>query len=128
MYFSDYLIAALILLGVFIMLLSAGNTKKIFDTLPNSELRGNWKKLRLLMFIFLAGYLAAATVVTLGQTELLAILSGLIFFMGSLLVFLVVRTGLDSFRKLKELNQNVDDTELKNKELEKFAYITSHDL
>jgi light-regulated signal transduction histidine kinase (bacteriophytochrome) len=48
--------------------------------------------------------------------------------MGSLLVFLVVRTGLDSFRKLKELNQNVDDTELKNKELEKFAYITSHDL
>jgi hypothetical protein len=66
MYFSDYLIAALILLGAFIMLLSAGNTKKIFDTLPNSELRGNWKKLRLLMFIFLAGYLAAATVVTLG--------------------------------------------------------------
>jgi len=128
MYFSDYLIAALILLGAFIMLLSAGNTKKIFDTLPNSELRGNWKKLRLLMFIFLAGYLAAATVITLEQTELLAIVSGLIFFMGSLFVFLVVLTGLDSFRKLKELNQNVDDTELKNKELEKFAYITSHDL
>lgn len=128
MHFSDYLIAALILLGAFIMLLSAGYTKKIFDTLPNSELKGNWKKLRLLMFIFLAGYLAVATVVILGQTELLAVLSGLIFFMGSLFVFLVVRTGLDSFRKLKELNQNLDDTELKNKELEQFAYITSHDL
>ncbi|MEM6720219.1 MAG: ATP-binding protein [Bacteroidota bacterium] len=128
MHFYDYIIAALILLGAFIMLLSAGATKKIFDTLPNSELQGNWKKLRVLMLIFLVGYLAVATVVILGQTDLLAFLSGVIFFMGSLFVFLVVRTGLDSFKKLKELNQNLDDTQLKNKELEQFAYITSHDL
>ncbi|MEM6687642.1 MAG: ATP-binding protein, partial [Bacteroidota bacterium] len=128
MHFSDYIIAALIILGAFIMLLSARYTKKIFDTLPNSNLQGNWKKLRVLMLVFLVGYLAVATVVILGQTALLAFLSGVIFFMGSLFVFLVVRTGLDSFKKLKELNQNLDDTELKNKELEQFAYITSHDL
>ncbi len=128
MHFSDYIIAALILLGAFIMLLSAGYTKKIFDTLPDSVLQGNWKKLRVLMLIFLVGYLAVATVVILGQTDLLAFLSGVIFLMGSLFVFLVVRTGLDSFKRLKELNKNLDDTELKNKELEQFAYITSHDL
>ncbi len=80
------------------------------------------------MLLFFVGYLAVATVVILGRTELLAFLSGVIFFMGSLFVFMVVRTGLDSFRKLKELNQNLDDTQLKNKELEQFAYITSHDL
>lgn len=128
MNFSDYSIAALILLGAFIMLMSARYTKKIFHTLPNSDLKNNWKKLRLLMLIFLVGYLAVAVVVILGKTDLLALLSGAIFFMGSLFVFMVVRTGLDSFKKLKELNQNLDDTELKNKELEQFAYITSHDL
>ena len=128
MHFYDYLIGALILLGAFIMFLSARYTKKIFNTLPDSQLQGNWKKLRILMLIFLVGYLAVATVVILGQTDLLAVLSGVIFFMGSLFVFIVVRTGLDSFKRLKELNQNLDDTELKNKELEQFAYITSHDL
>lgn len=80
------------------------------------------------MLLFLVGYLVVAVVVILGKTELLALLSGVIFFMGALFVFIVVGTGLDSFRKLKELNQNLDDTELKNKELEQFAYITSHDL
>lgn len=128
MHFSDYIIAAMILLGALIMLMSASYTQKIFNTLPNSDLKGNWKKLRVLMLLFFAGYLAVATVVILGKTELLAFLSGVIFFMGSLFVFLVVKTGLDSFRKLKELNQNLGDTELKNKELEQFAYITSHDL
>lgn len=126
--FSNYIITALILLGAFIMLMSARYTQKIFNILPNSELKSNWKKLRFLMLLFLAGYLVAAVIVILGKTELLAILSGVIFFMGSLFVFIVVRTGLDSFKKLKDLNQNLDDTELKNKELEQFAYITSHDL
>lgn len=128
MNFSDYIIATFIFLGAIIMFLSTRYTKKIFDTLPNSELQGNWKKLRILMFVFLVGYLIVATVVILGQTSLLAFLAGVIFFMGSLFVFIVVRTGLDSFQKLKELHQNLDDTELKNKELEQFAYITSHDL
>lgn len=128
MHFSDYIILALILLGAFILLMSAAYTKKIFDILPNSELKSSWRKLRLLMLLFFIGYLAVVTVVILGKTELLAFLSGVIFFMGSLFVFMVVRTGLDSFKKLKELNQNLDDTELKNKELEQFAYITSHDL
>jgi len=120
--YSNYIIAVLILFGAFIMLMSAAYTKKIFNILPNNNLKANWKKLRVLMLLFLAGYLVVATVVILGKTELLAFLSGVIFFMGSLFVFIVVRTGLDSFKKLKELNQNLDDTELKNKELEQFAF------
>lgn len=128
MHFSDYIIIALIFLGAFILLMSAAYTKKIFEILPDNKLKRNWKKLRVLMLVFFVGYLAVATVVILGKVDLLALLSGMIFFMGSLFVFMVVRAGLDSFQKLKELNQNLDDTELKNQELEQFAYITSHDL
>lgn len=128
MSFSNYIIATLIFLGALIMLLSATYAKKIFIILPDNKLKNDWKKLRLLMFLFLIGYLVVVMVVIYGKTELLALFSGLIFFMGSLFVFLVVRTGLDSFKKLKKLHTNLDDTELKNKELEQFAYITSHDL
>ena len=80
------------------------------------------------MLVFLVGYLVVALAVILGKSELLSYLSGAIFFMGALFVFIVVRTGLDSFSKMKVLNQNLDDTELKNKELEQFAHVTSHDL
>jgi len=110
------------------MLMSATYTKKIFTILPDNKLKGNWKKLRVLMFVFFLGYIVAMIIVFLGKTEILALLSGIIFFMGSLFVFMVVRSGLASFRKLKSLNQDLDDTQLKNEELQQFAYITSHDL
>ncbi|NJB36453.1 sensor histidine kinase [Croceivirga sp. JEA036] len=125
---TNYIIAILILLGAFILFLSARYTTKIFRILPDNKLKSNWKKLRLLMILFLVGYLGVALAVILGNTNLLTYLSGGIFFMGSLFVFIVVGTGLDSFKKLNELHQNLDDTELKNKELEQFVYITSHDL
>lgn len=125
---TTYITVALILLGAFIMLMSARYTKKIFNILDHDKLKNNWKKLRLLMLVFFAAYLIVTISVILGKTDLLILLSGLIFFMGSLFVFIVVSTGLDSFKKLQELNQNLDDTVIKNKELEQFAYITSHDL
>jgi len=125
---SDYTIITLIFLGAILMLMSMKRTKKIFNILPNNKLKDNWKKLSLLMLIFFIGYLLVVILVILGKTELLAFLSGVIFFMGSLFVFIVVSTGLDSFIKLKNINQNLNDTQLKNKELEQFAHITSHDL
>lgn len=110
------------------MLVSATYTNKIFNILTDKKLKANWKKLRILMFLFFFGYLIVIFLVAIGRSELLTLLSGVIFFMGALFVFMVVRAGLDSFRKLKELNQNLDDTQLKNNELEQFAHITSHDL
>ncbi len=110
------------------MFLSAWYTQKIFNILTDRKLKENWKKLRVLMHVFLVGYLVVASAVILGKSALLSYLSGAIFFMGALFVFIVVRTGLDSFSKMKVLHQNLDDTELKNKELEQFAHVTSHDL
>ncbi|MGY6647520.1 sensor histidine kinase [Wenyingzhuangia sp. IMCC45574] len=117
-----------IILGAVILLMSATSTSKIFHLLKNDQLKTNWKKLRLLMLVFFFGYLAIGTAVILEKNDLLILLSGTIFLMGALFVFIVVRTGLDSFIKLNEMNQNLGDTQVKNLELEKFAYITSHDL
>ena len=124
----DYVIIVLILLGAVILFFSSWYTKEIFNTLKDNKLKSIWKKLRILMFVFIAGYLSVVVVVFLGKSELLSILSGAIFFMGALFVLLVVRAGLDSFKKINKLHQYLDDTELKYNELEQFAQITSHDL
>ena len=128
MQFAEYLIISLILFGAIILFFSAHYTKKIFDVLTDEKLKNNWKKLRFLMLVFVLGYLAVVALVILGKSELLSILSGFIFFLGALFVMIVVRAGLDSFVKLKRINQSLDDSELKYQELEQFAHYTSHDL
>lgn len=125
---SDYIICILIFLGAIIILISAKYTQKIFHLLSESKLKNNWKKLRLLMFLFAIAYIGVIVLVVLGKTEWLSLLSGGIFFMGSLFVFIVVRSGLNSFRRLKELHLNLDSQELKNEELQEFAHVISHDL
>lgn len=124
----DLIIALLIFFGALIILLSAKYTRKIFNLLTESKSISSWKKLRLLMIVFFIGYLAMTVVVLLGNAELLALFSGVIFFAGALFVFMVVSTGLDSFKRLHELHQNLDNQELKNEELEEFAHVISHDL
>ncbi|WP_075601641.1 sensor histidine kinase [Saccharicrinis aurantiacus] len=124
----DYITITFISVGAVIMLLSANRTKRILNMLPTNKLRGKWRGLSISMFVFFIGYLFVVLLVILGRSELLEFLSGIIFLLGSHFVFIVVSSGLDSFKKIKEINQNLSDTELKNKELERFAYVTSHDL
>ena len=101
----NYTIIVLILLGALIIGLAARYVRKIFDLLQDHQLKINWKRLRLFMLIFLGGYLGTVVVVIIGETNLLVLLSGVIFFMGALFVYLVVITGLDSFKKLNEVSQ-----------------------
>ena len=128
MEFTNYIILILIAFGALIMLLSATTTKEVFNLLSDKKLKANWLKLYGLMLVFFVGYIAVIVLVILNISNFLVYITGAIFFMGALFVYIVVNTGLDSITKLKKVNQSLDDTEQKNKELEQFAYVTSHDL
>lgn len=128
MLLSEYLTISFILLGAIIMWLSANKTGKIFNILSKNKYKGSWKKLRFLMLFFIVGYLVAIYLVIHGKNELLVLISGLIFFFGALFVYMVVFVGLQSFKEIEDLNRNINRTELINNELERFAYIASHDL
>ena len=128
MLLSEYLTVGFILFGAVIMWLSASKTGKIFNILSENKYKGSWKKLRFFMLFFILGYLVAVYLVISGKNELLVLLSGLIFFFGALFVYMVVFVGLQSFKEIEDLNRNINRTELINNELERFAYIASHDL
>ncbi len=130
--YYNYIVIGLILCGSIIIVLSAILTRKIFNLSTDDQLRNNWKNLTIFMFIFFFGYLGAAYLVTIKEEEILVPLIGVIFFLGALFVFLVVKAGKLSLEKLKSTNETLVEYSLslesKNKYLEQFSYITSHDL
>ncbi|HEY9706028.1 MAG TPA: histidine kinase dimerization/phospho-acceptor domain-containing protein, partial [Allocoleopsis sp.] len=83
----------LIALGAIIMFLSILQTKKIFGLIKENKYRILWKILSYLMFFFLGGYLLITVLLQFDIGDFLMLLMGLIFFFGSLFVYVVVKTG-----------------------------------
>ncbi len=122
----------LILVGALILLFAISRTHQIFKLLTTKKFRNNWRNLFLLMAFFFLGYLGVVLIVFLGYENILPLLTGVIFFFGAVFVFIVVATGLGTFKRLQEVNQGLEDKvremKIRNQELQQFNYATSHDL
>ncbi|MDH4137665.1 MAG: PAS domain S-box protein, partial [Anaerolineae bacterium] len=94
------LTAVLVFLGAVIMLMSLLGMRQVLQLLRGSKYIRSWQTLFFLMVFFLAGYLAALALVLTGTIDVLAMLTGVIFFFGALFVYLVVRTGQLSIEDL----------------------------
>ncbi len=75
------------------MLFSVLNIQRVIVSLAGSRYTGTWKILRLLMVLFLFGYIGVIALILGDQADLVRLLTGLVFFAGALFVFLVVRVG-----------------------------------
>lgn len=84
----------LILIGVLIMALSIFKVRKLLPQLHNAIIKRRWNHLVLLMFFFLCGYVVALLLVINGKFELLSAITSVIFSVGALFVFLVVRVSV----------------------------------
>ena len=90
---NEIAIGLLIALGAGIMFLSILRTRQVLWLLKGSKYAHGWRILFSLMIFFLVGYVATLALVLAGITEILVILTGVIFFFGALFVYLVVRMG-----------------------------------
>ena len=83
MIFNEIAIGILIALGAGIMFLSILRTRQVLWLLKGSKYTYGWRTLLSLMIFFLVGYVATLAPVLAGITEILAILTGVIFFFGA---------------------------------------------
>jgi light-regulated signal transduction histidine kinase (bacteriophytochrome) len=84
------------------------------------------------MAFFFLGYLAVVYVVSIGYKDILAPLTGIIFFFGAVFVLIVVVTGANTLKDLQKVNEGLEEKihemKIQNQELQQFNYATSHDL
>lgn len=129
---TSYITIGLILGGASILLLAIARIVGIFKLLSHQKFRNNWRNLFILMGFFFVGYLGVVYIVYSGNSDLLLVLTGVIFFFGAVFVFLVVRAGFGTFKMLQELNKGleskVSQLKIQNEEMSQFNYATSHDL
>lgn len=121
-----------IVLGTIVMFFAVSKTARLRDLLltgPNSQ---KWKWLIYMMVFFLLGYGVSIALVLAEQVDILLIITGIVFFVGALFVFLVVITAKSDIERIKDtsatLEVNNKELEKINKELDLFAYRVSHDL
>ncbi len=85
--------AILISIGSLVILISAAKTNKLLKVIRSSQYRSAWVILFSLMVSFALGYMLVLYWGAKYDPAILSILTGLIFFFGSLFVFLTVSVG-----------------------------------
>jgi len=103
----DWITGGLILMGSAVMLLSVLGTARVLHMVRASKFLRRWQILRLLMIFFLVGYLAAIGFLLAGLKDLLAVITGAVFFFGALFVYLVVRVGRATIEDLRDRAQRL---------------------
>jgi PAS domain S-box-containing protein len=103
----------LILGGAIIMFFGIIRTARILKLTEAKKYRRYWKVCLLLMIIFLPAYLTTAYLFNSGMEKYVVLITGLIFFFGSLFVYQVVLTGqltyTDIQKSQEELRKEVAD-------------------
>jgi diguanylate cyclase (GGDEF)-like protein len=99
-YVMEYLLSGLIILGALILIISLIGTQKLINQLPKGKVRRNWYVLRVLIVVFIIGYISYTVVSwndNIGHAGNISYyVVPLIYFLGACFVFLVISFALDT--------------------------------
>lgn len=84
---------ALIGIGIVFMLLAVLKTRSILMLLKEKTEINSWRILFFMMVFFLAGYVAALYLILAGHQKLIAFLTGIVFLLGAVFVFIITRVS-----------------------------------
>ncbi len=125
---THFLTALLIAAGAGVLLLAIRVTRGIPPLLEENQLSRNWRTLHTFMGVFVVGYLGAIAAVLAGYHRLVEILTGVVFFLGALFVYLVVRSGFATMVDLKKTRETKAAAEAANQAKSVFLANMSHEL
>lgn len=128
----DLFVILFILTGVLMLVMAIIKTYKIFHLLDDAGFRKGWRRLQMLMSLFLIGYLGSIYIIYTKEQAILQWILGVIFLFGALFVYKVVSLGNKAFDKLRLSNRNLSNQmqilKSRNEQLTQFNYATAHDL
>lgn len=128
----DSLAITLILTGAGILFLAILKTRKVFPLLEKDNFRSGWRRLVFLISLFELGYIGMVFLILQYQHQFLLPLTGIIFFTGSIFVFIAVSMAVKTFQMMKDSNKAVEAQmkilKTRNSQLIQFNYATTHDL
>lgn len=129
---ADMLTITCIGAGALIMLLSVLKTSKLRKMLVAGINTMRWKWLMRFMIVFLIGYVMVIILILSGYQEPILLVTGLVFLLGACFVYSIVHSAKSHITSISESNELLasKNAELQkiNRELDQFAYRTSHDL
>ncbi|MCB1646545.1 MAG: GGDEF domain-containing protein [Pseudomonadales bacterium] len=117
MMLDDLLTGFLIAVGAFVMILAILRTRGILALIQDRQHTFYWKLLLYLMGFFCIGYVGVIVCLLVGYRDILLLFIGVIFFFGSLFVFLVVYSGHLTIEELVITTVSRDKLEKANADL-----------
>ena len=99
---------ALVTCGAAVMLYATVWVRRLIHLTRDARTQRTWRVLSGLMALFLVGYLGTGALVLTGDVEMLVLLTGAVFFGGSVFVLLVVRTSRNTIDRLVETTVSRD--------------------
>lgn len=101
-------LAILVILGAIIMVPAFFITRKLMNSKYLHKFRREWEILNFFIIVFFVGYLIITFFAFQGNVKIIHSLTGIIYFMGSLFVFITVRTGYKTIQQLHHTTVSKD--------------------
>jgi PAS domain S-box-containing protein len=107
----------LIGIGIFFMQLALMKTRTILVMIKDKTESNSWRILFFMMLFFLAGYIVTLYLIFSGQQKLIAFLTGTVFLLGALFVFIITRVSAVTINNLIIKDKSLElNKELKTNE------------
>ena len=116
-----------ILLAAFTLYVSSYKTVKILKILDASPNIKTWQFLRVLILIFIIGYLISAIIISTEPTNPLQLLIGVIFLMGSGFVLLVVQAATNDIVFIKKSRISISRQNIQLEKMKENSEFTSNE-
>ena len=88
--------------GLIFFALSTLVVRKILKLFPGAKVRKKWLRIQMLIIIFTFGYIFNIIFLLLGATEIIIIMTAIVYIFGGIFVFIVINLAFKTYQTIIE--------------------------